>query len=92
MGGAERIRVVCTSCTWAGRRTSTDGPCPRCGEALRGAHAHAPRSEEGPRVRVVVHVLPDTATRLEQERAAADAAGVGTIGSRVLDAWAKRRR
>lgn len=92
MVGAERIRVVCTSCDWAGRRISTDGTCPRCGSPLRGAQGHAPRSSEGQRVRVVVHVLPDTADELEAERERAGAVGMGTIGSQVLDAWAKRKR
>jgi hypothetical protein len=92
MVGAERIRVVCTSCDWAGRRTSLDGACPRCGAALRGAHKHAPVSEEGKRVRVVVHVLPGTHDALEHEREKQNATGVGTIGSQVLDAWAERAR
>ncbi len=92
MVGAERIRVVCTACDWAGRRTTLEGVCPRCGSELRGSHAQASRSEEGRRVRVVVHVLPETHEALEDERTKTGAVGVGTIGSQVLDAWAGKRK
>ena len=88
-----QIGVVCTSCSWSGRRNEVgDAPCPVCGGLVVARKRRSPNAETAPRVRVVVHVQRDTVDALEDERERTGVVGIGTVGSRVLDDWATHRK
>lgn len=85
---AERVRVVCTNCSWAGRRLAAGDPCPECEKPTIEASKRSKSPESGRRVRVVAHVAPATAEALERERVSVGAVGIGTVAGAVLDTWA----
>jgi hypothetical protein len=91
MSPTVRIRVVCsTACGWASRRAEAGGTCPQCGRGeVIAAPTRAPSSEEGPRVRVVAHVAPETQRKLEERVEETGAVGVGTVLGQLADAWAR---
>jgi hypothetical protein len=89
---ADRVRVICSLCGWAGRRLAAGGPCPECDGTTVEPPTRAPRAAQGRRVRVVAHVLPATAEVLEAERERTSAVGLGTVAGQWLDARAAKRR